>query len=133
MENNKILNALKDGEKTAEAVIENPQKRDKLIEKVENFASNNRSSLQDYWQDIELTFSLLKDYFSGVYKEVALSSIVMIISSFLFIVSPFRFLPKWLPLSALLERTLVIIFILEYIKGDLAAYRKWRQVSAEQN
>ena len=121
-----MIDILKDGQEEATAVIENVEQRDILLNDVQNIANENRNNLKDYWEAITVLFSLLQDYFDGKYKEVQKASIILIISSFLFIISPVRILPKWVPLGSFMERTLVIVFVLEYIKADLANYSEWK-------
>jgi uncharacterized membrane protein YkvA (DUF1232 family) len=69
---------------------------------------------------------LLQDYFAKEYDKVPLKTIVLVISSFIFVVSPLRVLPKWIPLGGFMERILVLVLVLEYIKEDLQDYSNWK-------
>ena len=117
---------LQGGQAAAKSIMQDAEKSRGLIADVENLANENRDTLSEYWEAITLMFSMMKDYFDKKYDIIPVTSVALIIVSFLFVVSPFRVLPRWLPLGAFMERTLVLVLVLEFIKDDLKRYSQWK-------
>ena len=120
------MKVINNGKEAAQQVLNNRQKQDELIADVENMMGDNRRSSSDYWQSITVLLALLQDYFLGDYDRIPLKSVLLIVASFLYILSSQRFLPKWLPLGAFLERTFVVVLVLEFVKEDLVTYSEWK-------
>lgn len=123
----KVIN---NGQDAARQILGNRNKQAELIADVKNLVGDDRRSSNDYWQSIMVLLSLLQDYFWGDYDKIPVKSVLLVISSFLYILSPGRFLPKWVPLGAFIERTFVIVLVLDLIKDDLVNYSEWKALSA---
>ncbi len=114
------------GQEAAKTIMKDTKQSQGLIADVETVANENRDTLSEYWEAITLMFSMMKDYFDKKYDKIPVTSVALVIVSFLFVVSPFRVLPRWLPFGAFMERTLVLVLVLEFIKDDLEQYSAWK-------
>ena len=123
-----IRKVVNNGQKAARQILGNQKKQAELIADVKNLVGDNRRSSSDYWQSITVLLSLLQDYFKGEYDRIPMKSVLLVISSFLYILSPTRILPDWVPLGAFLERTFISVLVLELIKDDLVAYSEWKAI-----
>ena len=124
-----VKKVIYNGEDAARQILGNRKKQAELIADVKNLTADNRRSNSDYWQSVTVLLALLQDYFLGDYDKIPVKSVLLVISSFLYILSPGRILPEWIPLGAFIERTFIIILVLELIKGDLVTYSEWKALN----
>lgn len=101
---------------------------DKIFQKrkeIEDKFSGN-GPLGKFWSDLKLLFELVNDYRKGDYRKIPWSSIVAIIATLLYVLSPFDFIPDFIPVFGLMDDAAVVALCLKIIDGDLQAYKKWK-------
>lgn len=77
------------------------------------------------WDYLGLLFSMLLDSFKGRYKLPKKTTLVLILS-FLYLISPVDIFPDVLPVIGLVDDFAVMAFAFSFIKDDLENYRIWK-------
>ncbi|MGB7786349.1 MAG: YkvA family protein [Salinimicrobium sp.] len=94
-------------------------------EKIENKIRNN-DSISGYLQKVRSMFSLIKDYWSGNYKEVPWKTIAAAGGALLYVWMPLDLIPDFIPVAGLLDDAGVIAACLTLVSDDLVRYEKWK-------
>ncbi|MDT0676412.1 YkvA family protein [Zunongwangia sp. F117] len=104
---------------------------DKLQEEEEKIKSKfqNKGKLSRYFDDVQILFSLVRDYSNGSYREIPWNIIASIGGALLYVLSPIDLIPDFIPVIGYLDDAAVIAFCLNLIEKDLAAYKVWKDSS----
>ena len=78
-------------------------------------------------QDFKLLFPLIRDYFKGTYRAVSVKSIIIFLAGLIYIISPFDFIPDYIPGLGQIDDVAILAFCLYLLEKDLLKYEKWRQ------
>lgn len=92
----------------------------------EKIISENKV-LQDTISFVKLFISLVKDYFSGRYKDVPYWSIAAITFSLLYLFNPIDFVPDFIPVVGFIDDALILTTCYKMIKKDLKKYESWKE------
>lgn len=110
--------------------------RKKIEEKDINHALTNEeeikkkvSRLGKFKQQINLLFSMLKDYKNKKYTSVPWLSIAAITFALLYLLNPLDLVPDFIPLIGYIDDASVIGITLKLISEDIEAYQKWKEKS----
>ena len=80
-------------------------------------------TLSKYLNDVTLYFQMLKDFFSGEYKNIPIGSIAAIVGTLLYVLSPIDLIPDFLP-GGFLDDVGILIACLNFTKFDVEEYKK---------
>lgn len=94
---------------------------DKIKQKV------GKDGFGEYAEYVPLFFNMIKDYFSGQYKEIPKGSIAAIICSLLYILSPIDVIPDFIPVVGLLDDIFVLGLCISFVKADIDKYKNWKE------
>ena len=83
--------------------------------------------LQRFIKDVALLISMVKDYWSGAYRDVSWWVIAAVVFTLLYVLSPIDLIPDFIPFIGLLDDALVIAVCLILIKKDLLKYQEWKE------
>lgn len=78
------------------------------------------------FRNSKLLFFMLKDYAVGRYRKLPFRSLLVIIGTIFYILSPVDVIPDWMPLLGQLDDTALFIFCLFWIEKDLLDYSNWK-------
>jgi len=87
----------------------------------------NSSILKRFIDDVKLLLSLIKDYWSGAYKEIPWWCIAAVAFTLLYVLSPVDLIPDFIPIIGLLDDALVISICLMLIEEELLRYQSWKE------
>ncbi len=79
---------------------------------------------------ITLFGRLLKAYISGEYREIPKETMLKILASFIYFVSPLDFIPDLLPVLGLTDDLALLIWVSKSIDSDLVKFEEWEKTSA---
>ncbi len=81
--------------------------------------------------DVKLLFLLLKDYYSGVYRDISWKSISAVIATIIYILNPLDLVPDALPVIGQIDDLAVLGVCLNFIKIDFEKYKIWKKSEKE--
>jgi len=110
----------------AKGFIDNPKKTEGLLKKAIQKARNNKGTLGDAWEKLQLFFDLVQAYSKGEYRNVAPATILAIIGAILYFVSPLDVVPDFLVGLGILDDAAVITFTLKKLSAELGEFKKWK-------
>lgn len=74
-----------------------------------------------------LLLSMVKDYFTGAYREVPYWAIGAASLALVYVLSPIDAIPDILPGFGYLDDATVLAFCLKLIESELTRYKEWKQ------
>ena len=115
-----------DGKKTqAERIVNNKEAFDKLLINIEA-TLKKIPAIGNLLSDIPLLVSFVKSYITGEYKEIPFNSIIAVIATLLYVVSPIDIIPDVIPGIGYTDDAMAVAFCIKMIHDDLEKYKAWR-------
>jgi len=87
--------------------------------------------LQRFLKDVALLISMVKDYWSGAYREIPWWVIAAVVFTLLYVLSPVDLIPDFIPVIGLLDDAVVIALCLAMIEQNLLRYQEWKEAQTE--
>jgi uncharacterized membrane protein YkvA (DUF1232 family) len=122
----KLEEGYKKFESKAKEYIKKPEKTDVLLKDAGKKADDHKGSLSEIWDSLQLLFDLVGAWRRGEYRKIPTRSIVTIIASIIYFVSPIDLIPDFLIGLGIVDDAAVIGFVLKQISVDLESFRIWR-------
>lgn len=94
-------------------------------QKIEDKFRNN-DSMSGYLAKAKSMFSLIRDYWSGNYRQVPWKTIAAVAGALLYVLMPFDLIPDFIPVAGFLDDAGVIAACLTLVSDDLVDYEKWK-------
>jgi uncharacterized membrane protein YkvA (DUF1232 family) len=110
----------------AKGYFDNLKKTEGLLKKAILKAKNNKGTLGDAWEKLQLFVDLVQAYTKGEYRNVAPSSILTIIGAILYFVSPLDVVPDFLVGLGIVDDAAVIGFTLKKLSVEINEFKKWK-------
>lgn len=115
-----------DGKKTqAEFITNNKDAFEKFLKNMET-TLKKIPSVGNLLSDIPLLVSLVKSYVKGEYKEIPYNSIVAVVATLLYVISPIDIIPDAIPVVGFADDAMAVAFCIKMIHDDLEKYKIWR-------
>ena len=86
--------------------------------------------LARYVEDLELLFSIIKDYMSGQYREIPWWSIAAIVAALFYVLDPIDLIPDFIPVIGYVDDAAVVAICLRMVEADLQKYKDWKKRNA---
>lgn len=83
--------------------------------------------LKRFVEDIKLLLSLVKDYWTGKYRDIPGWSIAVIAFTLLYLINPFDMIPDFIPGVGQLDDVAVITVCLYLVEEVLQDYKTWKE------
>lgn len=83
-------------------------------------------SFKALFADVKLMFSLIKEFKTGVYRDVSWATIGAILFAVAYLIAPIDLIPDFLPVLGFLDDLAVFRIAIAFFQDDLALYRKWK-------
>lgn len=129
----KLEEGYKKFESRAKEYIKRPEKTDVLLKDAGKKADEHKGSLGDMWENLQLLFDLVGAWRRGEYRKIPTGSIVTIIASIIYFVSPIDIIPDFLLGLGIVDDAAVIAFVIKQITADLEKFRDWKEKQAVSN
>lgn len=115
------------------------QDRDKMRELVDNVESKKENKKvpvakqlwNEFLEKVSLFVQLLKSYKKGEYRIIPAKSILLIIASLIYFLTPFDFVPDFLVFAGLMDDISIVFWVANSISADLADYQKFLNSKAQ--
>jgi len=120
-------------EKKAKEYVKRPEKTDVLIKDATKKADDKKGSLTEIWDNLQLLFELVSAWRKGAYRKIPTASIVTIIASIIYFVSPIDLMPDFLVGLGIVDDAAVIGFVLKQITADLEKFKIWKENNNVEN
>jgi uncharacterized membrane protein YkvA (DUF1232 family) len=101
---------------------------EKVINKSEEIKKKFSTSgpLARFIEDGQLLVAVVKDYWSGAYRQIPYGSIASIVFTLVYILNPFDLMPDMLPLIGQIDDAAVLGACLILVEQDLHKYKDWK-------
>ncbi|MBE8724773.1 YkvA family protein [Flavobacterium sp. KB82] len=116
----------KNSKDEAEKLLNDKKKAKKKLEDAFEKANKNKGKLEEVWNYLQLFFSISKDYLNGSYKEIPKGSIIAIMGSLVYFLSPIDLIPDFIPVVGFLDDIAVLGLVFKQVKSDLDDYEEWK-------
>ena len=117
-----------------EYIKEGAQKiTEKDVEKVVNKSEeigrkfSAKGPLARFIEDGQLLMAIVKDYWSGTYRQIPFGVIASIVFTLIYVLNPFDLVPDVLPVIGQVDDAAVIGACLMLVEQDLQKYKAWKQ------
>jgi uncharacterized membrane protein YkvA (DUF1232 family) len=74
--------------------------------------------------------AIVKDYWSGTYRQIPFGVIASIVFTLIYILNPFDLVPDVLPVIGQVDDAAVMGACLMLVEQDLQKYKAWKQAQA---
>ncbi|MGF6951368.1 uncharacterized membrane protein YkvA (DUF1232 family) [Neobacillus sp. B4I6] len=105
------------------------QKTQGLLNKAIQMANEKKQNLEEVWEKLQLFFDLVKSYSKGEYKNVSPSTILTVVGTLLYFVSPLDLVPDFIIGLGILDDAALIGFTVKKISSELDAFNKWKRAN----
>lgn len=116
---------LKKGYQKAKEILTDDSKMEEFLRKLEK-KLNEVPDIGDKLAKVPVMISLLKSYFKKEYQEIPYDSIIAIVSSLLYFLSPIDLIPDIILGVGYLDDAAVVAFCLKLVNKDIEKYMEWR-------
>lgn len=101
---------------------------EKVIERADDIKKkfSTAGPLRRFVKHAQLLLALVKDYWTGVYREIPYWAIAAIVFALLYVLSPVDLIPDPIPLIGLIDDAAVVSICLLLIEQELAQYEEWK-------
>lgn len=82
--------------------------------------------LERFAKDLMLFMSLIKDYYTGNYRDVPYKTISAVVVGILYTLNPIDIIPDFIPFIGHIDDALVLAFCLKLVEKDLQKYQTWK-------
>lgn len=83
--------------------------------------------LKEYASYIPLFFGMLKDSFTGAYKEIPVGTIAMIAGTLIYVLNTIDIIPDFIPALGLLDDAAMMALCIAAAKSDVDKYKAWKK------
>lgn len=111
----------------AENIMKNKDKVQALLKEAMDKAKRNEGSLGEVFEKLQLLFELSFAWVKGEYKDIPKSSIVTVIATILYFISPFDLIPDFITVLGFIDDVTVIGFAINKISEDLDKFKLWKE------
>ncbi|WP_047982616.1 YkvA family protein [Ornithinibacillus contaminans] len=118
-------------EEKAQDYFENEEKTTELVEEAATKADANKHALGEAWDKIQLFFELVNAWRKKEYRDISKRSIIMVIATIIYFVSPIDLIPEFIVGLGLFDDAAVIAFTFKQLGDELEKFREWK-VSEEE-
>jgi len=123
----------KNAEEKAYSYARNTQRITDLIRSVSAKSSRmegSEGSDLSFLDHVRTLMRMLLAYKRGEYKTIPWKSLVLIIATLVYFVSPFDFIPDLLPIVGVSDDIALVLWVVKSLKDDIMDFRTWELNSA---
>src|SRR3972149_8013377 len=101
---------------------------EKVVNKSEEIKKkcSSKGPLARFIEDGQLLIAIVKDYWSGTYRQVPYGAIASMVFTLIYVLNPFDLVPDMLPLIGQLDDVAILGACLILVEQDLHKYKDWK-------
>jgi uncharacterized membrane protein YkvA (DUF1232 family) len=122
----KAARELEKAKNKAQRLMEDPEKAQKVLAKAVKLSNKAKGPFGNAWENIQLMFGIIHDWFSGRYREIPGGSILAILGAIIYFVSPIDMIPDFIPIVGYLDDAFIMGLVIKQIGADLQTYKAWK-------
>ena len=119
--------SFRDARANAAAYARDPARLQSLLERARRKARAQQRRLAEVWDSLMAAIRLLRAYARGDYRDIPWSSLLSIIATVIYFVTPLDLIPDFLLAFGLLDDAALIGWILTSLKGDIDRFVDWER------
>ncbi len=102
----------------------------KVFENEENILNTILSdeNLRRFFDDVKVFLSMLKDFFTRVYTEVPMGTIMAIVGSLLYLLCPLDLIPDAIPVVGFLDDAAILAACIKAVRIDIEKYKAFKEI-----
>jgi uncharacterized membrane protein YkvA (DUF1232 family) len=117
--------------KSAQSYVGDPDRlRDLVSEAAKKAATMPRDAFKETWPYFQTMLRLVRAYYRGDYREVPLTTLVVIIAAIIYVVNPFDMIPDWVPVLGLLDDAFVLALAIRRTRQTLDDFMVWETIAS---
>ncbi|MCQ2380229.1 MAG: DUF1232 domain-containing protein [Victivallaceae bacterium] len=106
-------------------IIENPKVLDWLTNSCRfNYGGNEI--------DLKLLYGMLKDYFSGDYKQIPWKFLAALVGAFIYLILPMDLVPDILPFVGFTDDVAIFGYVFSTFMDEIEKYCEWKKNNSEE-
>lgn len=113
----------------AKDYLDDQQKTQSLLNKAIKLANDKKENLGEVWEKLQLFFELVKAYSKGEYKNISTSTILTVVGTLLYFVSPLDLVPDFIIGLGILDDAAIIGYTVKKISTELDAFSIWKRAN----
>lgn len=110
--------------------LRNRDKLSGLIDKASLKATGKKGRLKNVWGSLLGFFRLIRAYANGSYRQISTQSLLMIVASVVYFVSPIDLIPDFILGFGLIDDATVLAWTIKACASDLASFLAWEDEQA---
>jgi uncharacterized membrane protein YkvA (DUF1232 family) len=132
MKKNTIGNYFNKMKEKANDVLESSSKTGELATNAENKTSQtDKQGLRELGEQVKALVRLVRSYKRGDYRNISKKSMLLIVASLLYFVSPIDAVPDFLIGVGLLDDATVLAFLFRTLSTEIAAFQAWEKTEED--
>lgn len=86
-----------------------------------------------FMKDLRLTFSLIRDYINGDYRDLSRRTYITLGVAFLYVISPIGIMIGMIPIIGWIDDIVIIVLCITLMQDDLEKYRTFKAERLDHN
>ena len=120
----------RDAKASAADYARDPARLQGLLDRAKRKARAQQRRLAGVWDALMAAMRLLRAYARGDYRDIPWSSLLSIIATVIYFVTPLDLIPDFLLAFGLLDDAALIGWILNSLKGDIDRFVDWERAQS---
>ena len=120
----RVYAAIDKKKKQAESITNNKNAYAKFIKSIETTVKKT-SGIGNWLADIPLLVSLVKSYVGGEYTDIPYNTIITVVGTLLYVVSPMDIIPDIIPNAGFSDDDIAVAFCFRMFHDDLEKFKSW--------
>lgn len=121
----KLKTVLESNSEESKSTINDEDEFERLIQRLE-IKLKLIPGIGQYLSDIACMVSLVRSYIKKEYTDIPIGTIISIVSTLIYILSPVDLIPDGIPGVGYLDDLILLSWVLKLIHSDIEEYKKWR-------
>lgn len=119
--------AYKKAQRKAKNIVGDQKQVETTVGKAEKYIYKHKGKLDKVIDDLDTFIRLLRAWISGKYKDVPVTTIILIIAAIIYVLNPFDLIPDFIPGVGFIDDALVIALVLRSTLNDIEKFREWER------